>query len=333
MYLTLKFDLRAPSFGAPVADLYAAALAQCSWADSVGFSAVRFLEHHGSDDRYCPSPLIMAAAVAAMTTRVRIRARALILPLHDPVRIAEDSAVIDLISRGRLELVVAGGYVRSEFEMFGHSLSERAQLMEDGIRALKDAWTGEPFTYRGRPAIVALRPFQRPHPPLVMGGSSLAAARRAARLCDGFEPNRPELFGEYVDECRRLGTEPGPPMPPTPAGTFLCVADDPDSAWREMGAHLVHESRAYGQLLSDAGMGSQYQVVTDAAELRATGNYLILTPAECIAMARELGREGQLEFHPLIGGVSPELGWQGLQLFADKVLPALRAGGLVDAEL
>ena len=106
MQLSLKFDLRAPAFGADPADLYAAALDMCAWADAAGFDCVRFLEHHGSDDRYCPSPLVMAAAAAARTRRVRIRVRALILPLHDPVRIAEDAAVVDVISRGRLELVI-----------------------------------------------------------------------------------------------------------------------------------------------------------------------------------------------------------------------------------
>src|SRR5271169_1150584 len=117
--LSLKFDLRAPAFGADPADLYAAALDMCSWADAAGFDCVRFLEHHGSDDGYCPSPLVMAAAAAARTSRIRIRVRALILPLHDPLRIAEDAAVVDVISRGRLELVVAAGYVQSEFAMFG----------------------------------------------------------------------------------------------------------------------------------------------------------------------------------------------------------------------
>src|SRR6187397_1749408 len=123
MQLSLKFDLRAPQWGTPAAELYAAAIDMCEWADDAGFDVVRFLEHHGSDDGYCPSPLVMAAAAAARTSRIRIRVRALILPLHDPLRIAEDAAVVDVISRGRLELVVAAGYVRSEFAMFGRSLA------------------------------------------------------------------------------------------------------------------------------------------------------------------------------------------------------------------
>jgi alkanesulfonate monooxygenase SsuD/methylene tetrahydromethanopterin reductase-like flavin-dependent oxidoreductase (luciferase family) len=329
MRLSLKFDLRAPAFGAPPADLYAAAVDQCVWADETGFDTVRVLEHHGSADGYCPAPLTVLAAVAARTSRVRLRARALVLPLHDPVRVAEDAAVVDVLSRGRLELVVAGGYVASEFAMFGRSLRERRALVEDGVRALKDAWTGEPFTYRGRPALVALRPVQRPHPPIVLGGSSRAAALRAARIADGFEPTLPQLHAEYAAECARLGVPAGPPPPPMVPGRFLHVARDPEAAWRALGPHLLHEMRSYGAWLADAGTGTQYRPVADVAQLRATGGYRIVTPAECLALARALGPNGQLEFHPLPGGAEPELGWAGLRLFAAEVLPALRADGLV----
>jgi alkanesulfonate monooxygenase SsuD/methylene tetrahydromethanopterin reductase-like flavin-dependent oxidoreductase (luciferase family) len=325
---SLKFDMRAPEFATPPAELYAAAIAQCEWADATGFDTVRFLEHHGSDDGYCPSPLVMAAAAAVRTSRVRIRARALILPLHDPVRIAEDCAVIDQLSHGRLELVVAAGYVRSEFEMFGRDLADRPRLIEEGIEALKQAWTGEPFTYRGRPARVALRPYRRPRPPIVLGGSSSAAARRAARMCDGFEPTKRALYDVYAAECALLGVVPGPPMPPMAHGQFLYVAADPEAAWQALGPYLLHEMRSYGAWLAAAGTGDQYRPVADLAELRASGSYLIVTPEECVALARKLGPAGQLEFHPLVGGADPEIGWAGLHLFAKEVLPALRREGL-----
>lgn len=330
MHLGLKFDLRAPAFGTPPAALYAAALEQCAWADSAGFEYVRFMEHHGSEDGYCPSPLTVAAAAAARTSRVRLRARAFVLPLHDPVRVAEDAAVVDVISGGRLDLVVAGGYVASEFAMFGRSLRERPSLMEDGIQALKDAWTGEAFTYRGRPARVALRPVQRPRPPLVLGGSSRAAARRAARLADGFEPTAPELHAHYAEECTRLGVPAGPPPPPMPSGQFLHVAENPEEAWRELGPHLLHEMRSYGAWLAEAGTGGSYRPVHDLTELAAAGTHRIVTPEECLALARGLGHGGRLEFHPLVGGCDPAVGWAGLRLFEDRVLPTLRAEGLVD---
>jgi alkanesulfonate monooxygenase SsuD/methylene tetrahydromethanopterin reductase-like flavin-dependent oxidoreductase (luciferase family) len=269
----------------------------------------------------------MAAAVAVRTQRVRIRCRALILPLHDPVRIAEDAACVDVISEGRLELVVAAGYVASEFEMFGRTLGERGQLMEDGLIALRQAATGDCFDYRGRPARVALRPAQRSGVPLVMGGSSPAVARRAARLADGFEPNQDGLFEVYLAECERLGVQPGPP-PRTLAGRFLYVAEEPERAWPELGRHLLHESRSYGQWLEQSGMGGQYRPVADLEELRTGGNYVVMTPEECVDLARGLGPEGLIELHPLVGGCSPELGWRCLQFFHTEVLPRLRAEGL-----
>jgi alkanesulfonate monooxygenase SsuD/methylene tetrahydromethanopterin reductase-like flavin-dependent oxidoreductase (luciferase family) len=328
MRLSLKFDLRAPAFGAAPAELYSAAVDMCEWADAAGFDSVRFLEHHGSEDGYCPSPLVMAAAAAARTSRVRLRVRALILPLHDPVRIAEDVAVIDVLSRGRVELVVAGGYVRSEFEMFGRTLAERPRLMEEGILALKQAWTGQPFEYQGRPARVALRPYQRPHPPLVLGGSSAAAARRAARLCDGFEPTTLALFQTYLEECVRLGVPAGPPPPRMVRGQFLYVATDPESAWTALAPHLLHETNSYGAWLAAAGTGAQYRPVANLAELRAGGTYRVVTPEECVELARGLGADGQLEFHPLVGGLDPEIGWASLRLVEKEVLPALRSEGI-----
>ena len=329
MQLSLKFDLRAPAFGADPADLYAAALDMCSWADTAGFDCVRFLEHHGSDDGYCPSPLVIAAAAAARTSRTRIRVRALILPLHDPLRIAEDAAVVDVISRGRLELLVAAGYVRSEFAMFGRSLADRPRLVEEGVQVLKQAWTGESFDYQGRPALVALRPHRRPRPPIVLGGSSPAAARRAARIADGFEPTSRSLYAVYAAECARLGVAPGPPLPPTPRGQFLYVSEDPERSWQELGPHLLHEMRSYGAWLAEAGNAANYRPVADVGELRASGTYQILTPGECVDLATALGPGGQLEFHPLVGGADPALGWRCLTLFEKQVTPALESAGLV----
>lgn len=326
--LSLKFDLRAPSWGTPPTELYAAAIAMCDWADAVGFDVVRFLEHHGSEDGYCPSPLIMAGAVAARTRRVRIRARALILPLHDPIRVAEDTAVIDLISQGRLELVIGAGYVPSEFAMFGRTLADRPRLVEAGVEALKQAWTGEPFTYEGRPVRVALRPHRRPRPPIALGGSSAAAARRAARIADGFEPTNPALFDEYLAECLRLGVEPGPRPPTLPPHRFLHVADDPESAWAALGPHLLHEMRSYGAWTAAAGTSVGYRPVEDLDELRATGSYMIVTPEECISMAESLGPRGAIELHPLVGGADPSIGWSCLNLVERDVMPALRKAGL-----
>ncbi|HEV7679871.1 MAG TPA: LLM class flavin-dependent oxidoreductase [Candidatus Dormibacteraeota bacterium] len=117
MRLALKYDLRAPAFGADIDTLYAACLDQCAAADGWGFERVFILEHHGSGDSYCSSPLTLAAAIAARTNRIRISTGALIAPFHHPLRLAEDLAVLDILSGGRLDVVLGAGYLPSEFDM------------------------------------------------------------------------------------------------------------------------------------------------------------------------------------------------------------------------
>ena len=152
--LLLRFDMRNPDFGADQRALYDAALDMAQWADEHGFDAIQISEHHGSDDGYLPSPIVLAAAMAARTSRIRLRMSLIILPFHDPLRVAEDLAVLDIISHGRLEVVVGAGYVPEEFEMFGVELKDRGTLMESKIAALKNAWSGEAFDYEGRRARV-----------------------------------------------------------------------------------------------------------------------------------------------------------------------------------
>ncbi|MFP8874353.1 MAG: LLM class flavin-dependent oxidoreductase, partial [Myxococcota bacterium] len=107
----LRYDLRCPPFAeATSADLVEAAIEQCAWADERGFASVTLSEHHGAEDGYLPSPLVLAAAMAARTRRIRIVLAALIAPLQDPLRLAEDIAVLDVISKGRVIPVLSGGY-------------------------------------------------------------------------------------------------------------------------------------------------------------------------------------------------------------------------------
>jgi len=146
----------------------------------------------------------MAGAIAARTQALEISV-VLVLPLHDPIRVAEDAAVVDHLSHGRLDIVLVNGYVPSEFEAFGKSMSDRVKLTTEAVATLRQAWTGEPFQHRGRTVRVTPRPFQQPGPPLWLGGSSDGAARRAARIADAFLPTLPQYWDTYRDEMRRLG--------------------------------------------------------------------------------------------------------------------------------
>src|SRR4051794_15613083 len=119
MLFGMRFDFRNPAIaGTTMADRYAAALAMAEWADTLGCVNIAVSEHHGSPDGYLPSPIPMLAAMAARTQNVRFMIAALIAPFHDPLRLAEDMSVLDNLSRGRVDLIVAGGYVHEEFAMF-----------------------------------------------------------------------------------------------------------------------------------------------------------------------------------------------------------------------
>ena len=160
----IRFDLRSPAFGAATRDLYREAIDMAEYADRHGFDFVNLSEHHGSDDGYNPSPIVLGGAIAARTCKLRITLGALILPLHDPIRVAEDVAALDNISAGRVTLVAAAGYVPSEFAMFGRAMKGRGKVLEEGVEVLRRAWSGEPFEYRDGAVRVTPRPVQDPLP-------------------------------------------------------------------------------------------------------------------------------------------------------------------------
>lgn len=319
-FLSLRYDLRAPAFGPPAEVLYKAALEQCAWADERGFLMATLSEHHGADDGYCPSPLVMAAAIAGRTRNLRVLVAALVLPLYDPIRLAEDLAVLDLASGGRIDLIVGAGYRPEEMAMFGRTMDERVPLLEEGLEVLRAAWTGDEFEYRGRTVRVTPRPARPEGPGLIMGGSTPGAARRAARLGLGFLPVDASLWPPYEEACRELGREAGPP-PPVGGPKFIHVAEDPDEAWARIAPHALHETNTYGGWLASADSLGPYEAAEDADALRAAGDYLVITPDECIARVRETG---SLLLHPLMGGLDPDVAWESLELVANKVLPALR---------
>ena len=317
--LGLRYDLRAPEFGPSHEAIYAAFLEQCTWAEEHGFGAVTLSEHHGAPDGYCPSPLIAAAAVAGRTRSLRILVAALLLPLYDPIRLAEDLAVLDLASAGRVDLVVGAGYRPEELAMFGREMGERVGLVEEGIGVLRAAWSGEPFQYRGRQVQVTPRPARERGPALLMGGATKAAARRAARLGDGFLPVDESLWATYAEACRELGRDPGPHTPMA-GPLFLHVSEDPERAWEQIAPHALHEMNSYGEWLSSADGVKRYTPLEDVEAVRATGMYRVVTPDACIELVRA---NGALRLHPLMGGLPPDVSWESLELIASKVLPRL----------
>jgi alkanesulfonate monooxygenase SsuD/methylene tetrahydromethanopterin reductase-like flavin-dependent oxidoreductase (luciferase family) len=331
----VRYDLRNPvEWRRGWTEFYADFLRQVEWADANGFSRVTLSEHHFAEDGYAPSTLTVASAIAARTTSIKIALSLVLLPLKHPVQVAEDAAVVDILSGGRLELTVGAGYRPAEFAGYGIAMNERAGRMEEGIEIIKRCWEEERFSHEGRfwslrDVAVQPKPVQQPRPRIFMGGSSEEAARRAARIADGFNANQPAHAAAWRAEMVRLGKDPGderqPAVPPGIPSNFLLVAEDPDEAWRTVAPHALYESNTYVRWTAERG-NSVYQPADSPEGLRASGTYDVLTPEQVVDKVRLHQNEGNLArlvFHPMMGGMPFDLGQESLQLVVDQVMPAL----------
>jgi probable F420-dependent oxidoreductase len=324
-----------PRWRQPPASLYAQTLEQIAAAEALGYDSVWMSEHHFTDDDYLPSSLLFLAAAAARTTRMRLGTLILLLPLHDPLRVAEDAAVLDIISGGRLDLGVAAGYRVEEFEVFGVPHRERGRRMDQALAVLQGAWGDGPFSFDGPDfkyarVNVTPKPVQRPGPPLWMGGQSRAAIRRAARFGCHLLPSSTTEFNiveTYHAALREHGRDPAQfrikcfrPM--------FC-ADDPERAWHELKEHFLYQHNLYRKWYREAG-DSAAPELSDASQL-PRANYIVGTPDDCAAAIRALHREMPFEefifwTHP--PGFPVEQARASLELFARQVMPKFEASAV-----
>lgn len=322
----VRFDLRrSPSSQADSPTLYRTALDMAAYADEQGYDMLVLSEHHGDPGGYLPSPLVFAGAVAGRTERIPMIFSALLVPLHDPVRLAEDLAVLDVVSGGRIWIVTGLGYRPGEYHLLSREWKRRGRLLEESLDVMLQAWTGEPFEYRGETVVVRPTPVQQPHPVLFIGGSSEKAAERAARYGFGLFPaaDRPELADVYAAECERLGTTPGMVMMPKGPAAVM-VSEDPDATWDAVGQLLLEDATEYASHLTPDMDSLQASGARTVDDLRAEGVYRILTPDECVELNEELGPMGGITLHPLCGGTPTEIAWESLHLFTEKVLPRIK---------
>lgn len=322
----VRYDFRAP--GADPAqrqELYGRGLEQARFADEAGFDALMLSEHHASDDGYLPSPVPVAAAMAAVTARIPITISALLVNFYDPLRLAEELAVLDHLSKGRVSHTIGLGYRREEYALFDRPWSTRGADLEARIRVLLAAWSGEEFSYEGRQVRVLPTPYSQPHPVLFYGGGTLAAARRAGRLGLHFQPQHgdPALQEAYQDACRAAGREPGFTLlaPPGPANVFC--AEDPAAFWDRYGHHLLADATSYQSWHGDA---ASYVVDTSRTveEMRAAGVYVVLEPDDLVERCRS-GEIALVTAHPGCGGLPAEPSWASLRLTVERVMPAVKS--------
>ena len=318
----MRFDMRrAPFSPLSVADMHREVLAMAAWADEHDFAHIVVSEHHGVD--FTSAPLTMAAMILGRAPHLKVSINAVLLPLHDPVRVAEEIATIDLMSGGRLSVVVGLGYRYDEFTMAGVDRAKRGAIFEDHVRTMLQAWTGEPFTWRGRTVTVWPAPTTPALAMLIIGGSMPVSADRAARLRLGFctMSTDPALGERYRAACAAEGFEQGFFLYPT-GPSFVHVAEDPERAWAELAPYALYDATSYSTFQT----GDHDNVVDMAGrstveELRASGMWQVLTPDECLALVE---RTGSAALHPLMGGIPPELGWSSLELYNSAVQPRIK---------
>ncbi len=324
--INVSFDMRSPEWAAPTGELYSAAIEMAAFVDRIGADQIGLMQHHGSDDGYLPQPFVLAGGMAAVTSRVRFMLGAVILPLHDPVEVAEQIAILDLMSKGRLNVIFGAGYVPSEFAMFQKSLKDRAKLMDSGLEIILRALKGERFEYEGRPIFIRPLPIQEPEDIVMVGGGVPASAKRAARFGVGFGPMKPELVDLYLSECERLGNRPRNyqrPVPGMPIAIHLC--EDADAGWEVLAPHAVHVITEYAKWAEQEGdaSNSPFKGLTDPAVLRQAGLFAAWTPDQLVEKVREMAPGGNLGFQPLLGGLSPEEGWKSLKLL-EATMPRIK---------
>jgi len=325
----MRFDMRVPGkTPAQIADHYRAAIEMARWADANGPCSIALSEHHVSEDGYLPAPLMLASAMAAVTSGVGIMVAATLLPLYDPVRLAEEMIVLDHISQGRVGYVLGIGYRPAEYELYGVDYSKRGAIADDKLDrllgTLRQASAGEAMP-RVTPA-----PFSGAQPMILWGGGSKAAARRAGRNGLGFlaQNSAPGLEEAYTEAARNAGLEPGPCIiPPAGMPSVVFVHPDPDKGWQEVGPHLLADALSYADWNEQAGLtatnlsGSR----TVDALREENGAYRVLNIEQAVELVQQWGR---LPLHPLCGGCPPEVAWTYLRRVADEVMPAVgRATG------
>jgi alkanesulfonate monooxygenase SsuD/methylene tetrahydromethanopterin reductase-like flavin-dependent oxidoreductase (luciferase family) len=261
---------------------------------------------------------VLASAIAARTERLQIMLAAVVLPFWDPVRLAEDMSVLDIISNGRVSYAFGIGHRSEEYEHFGVDIRRRGRLAEGKLTVLRQLLTGDPVVSHGRRTHVTPACTSPGGPFIMLAGGSEAAVKRAARHGLGvvLQTNRGGLKELYENECRLHGHQPGiVQLPADNAPTAVFVADDVDKAWDELGPHLLHDAVTAAAYRHGVEGVASISRATDVNGLReADGAYRVFTIEEAV----EYMRGGQaLPLAPLCGGVPPDVAWPYLERAAE----------------
>jgi len=307
-------------------------------AETLGFDSVWVSEHHGSSDGYLPSLLPVLAALATATDRMLLGTGVLLVPFHHPLRLAEDAAVVDQLSGGRLVLGLGLGWREEEFRMFGIPYKERLRRTVETVEILRNAWTGERFSHEGKTfrfeeVKVTPPPARDGGPPLYLGGHVEAAVRRAGRLGDGYIRSRSGL--DTAKEALRLAEESAREAGKDPEALGFALLQnaflwEDGDAWEVVREGVAHQLGVYPAWYAGADTPKRPLVVTppDDEALRQTtpagDRHVVLRALRPIVDAFA----GRDEFHLVVRLHYPGMDFatsaRAVELFGTEVLPALK---------
>lgn len=325
----LWYDFRNPTaWRRPFGQMYREYLDQIAGAEDVGFNSVWLTEHHFCEDGYTPSPLVIAGAIGERTRTMRIGTNLIVLPLHNPVRIAEDAATLSLLTGGRFDLGVGIGYRQPEFEAFGRELKFRPSLLEDACEIIRRGWSGEPVNYEGKRFSLGdlpITPAPEKIPALLIGGMSEPAIDRVARIGDGFLCTGGIGIDMYLQALERQGKDPAKGR--VVLGCWALVSEDPKREWAAAGPHALYQSNEYIKWGAFGPPGETPQFPDEAAALD-NGLYELWEPAEALdrlsALMEKYPQIEDIHFWAQLPGEPTSAGDRRIALMAEKVLPQLR---------
>lgn len=321
------------------ADLYREAIEIAVELEEAGLDSVWTSEHHFVDDGYLPSQLPLLAAIAARTSRIRLATGVLLAPLFDPLHVAEDAAVVDLISGGRLTLGLGIGWRDEEFEGFGVPMRRRASRLEGLIAVLRQAWsdglvTGDGRVYRYDGLNVTPKPAQAGGPPIWLGAGAEPAVRRVGRLADGYfagaaSPNGlRRRMGWVHEEALAAGRDPEHITANLYRPTFVWRDGD---AWERVRDFAWYMSWKYADMRAARGSQTRKRPppMTHEDEERVRSQAIVGTPEhvaeQILEYADILGPDGTYVARAHFPGLDPGVAAESRRIFAEEVLPRLHA--------
>jgi probable F420-dependent oxidoreductase len=310
---------------------YAECFEEIEESERLGFTGLWLSEHHFVDDGYLPSPLVVAAAVASRTRRLTIGTNVLLLPMHHPLRVAEDAAVVQLISGGRFVLGVGQGYVQHEFEALGFDRKYRPSLLEEGIEVIKRAWEEGRTGYEGKRWRFDDLPFEpRPEkrPPIYVGAFADPAIDRAVRLADGFLASTGG--GALADTYRRVRealARHGRDDEDFPfiASGVVYVHEDPERALADVAPAISYQRSRYAEWGTDRDRPRPEPIRPEDLPWE---RYLVGSPDEIAEGLIRLHQEAPYDHYCFWGrlpGITHEQALANARLFASEVMPKVRS--------